>query len=264
MNYHRIYEQLVDRARGRELVGYSEKHHIVPRCIGGSDEPGNLVAFTAREHYFAHQLLLKMHPNVVGLWFAAHCMSKKGIIGKYGSRNYEWVRRGFAKCQSVRLKGKPRDPAAIRGLVEAWHKPKSASHRAALSAANRGKTASEETRRKLSEAHKGRVASAETRAKLSKARLGKKTGLTNKSRTGMTNSAETRAKISAANRGKKHSDQWKLNISLGQASLPDEVIKGIRAAYEGSVKISEIARRFGLSRSHTSRIAKRESYGWVA
>ena len=36
---------------------YVEKHHIIPRCIGGSDHKENLVSLTAREHFVCHLLL---------------------------------------------------------------------------------------------------------------------------------------------------------------------------------------------------------------
>ena len=43
--------------------GYVERHHILPKCVGGGDESENLVPLTPEEHYLAHQLLVKMHPD---------------------------------------------------------------------------------------------------------------------------------------------------------------------------------------------------------
>jgi hypothetical protein len=43
----------------RELDCYTERHHIIPLCMGGSDDKENLVTLTAREHYIAHLLLTK-------------------------------------------------------------------------------------------------------------------------------------------------------------------------------------------------------------
>lgn len=63
MNYQRIYNQLIDRAKKRCLEGYKEVHHIVPRSMGGSDEKDNLVELTAREHFIAHWLLWRIHRN---------------------------------------------------------------------------------------------------------------------------------------------------------------------------------------------------------
>lgn len=57
------------------LDGYFEKHHILPRCLGGSDFKENLVLFTGREHFFAHVLLTKIYPEHNGLKFALHRMA---------------------------------------------------------------------------------------------------------------------------------------------------------------------------------------------
>lgn len=70
MNYCRIYSSLVNRARfqyrkKRKRTDpnfvYYENHHILPRCLGGSDSENNLVLLTAREHFLAHRLLCKIY-----------------------------------------------------------------------------------------------------------------------------------------------------------------------------------------------------------
>lgn len=44
----------------RTISGYVEKHHIIPKSMGGSDDASNIVELTAREHFIAHLLLTKM------------------------------------------------------------------------------------------------------------------------------------------------------------------------------------------------------------
>lgn len=61
MNYARVYEELVERAKLRSNEGYVEHHHIIPKAHGGTNEPANIVALTAREHYVAHWLLVKIY-----------------------------------------------------------------------------------------------------------------------------------------------------------------------------------------------------------
>jgi hypothetical protein len=61
MNYQKIYDRLVSNAKNRPVEGYTEKHHIKPKCIGGDDSNDNLVRLTSREHYIAHRLLYKIH-----------------------------------------------------------------------------------------------------------------------------------------------------------------------------------------------------------
>lgn len=63
MDYRKIYNSLIERAKNRKLNTYKEKHHIIPKCMGGSNTKENLVELTAREHYMAHLLLVKMHPD---------------------------------------------------------------------------------------------------------------------------------------------------------------------------------------------------------
>lgn len=64
MDYNRIYRELIDNAITREpLIGYVETHHIIPKCVGGTDDKCNLVDLTAREHFIAHLLLTKLYDD---------------------------------------------------------------------------------------------------------------------------------------------------------------------------------------------------------
>lgn len=71
MNYTNIYMSLITKAklknRIKDVKVSLEKHHILPSCIGGGDEPENLVLLTPREHFVAHKLLVKMYPSSIGL-----------------------------------------------------------------------------------------------------------------------------------------------------------------------------------------------------
>ncbi len=60
--YHNIYDRLIDKAKQRDLseLAVYEKHHIIPRSFGGSDEDDNIVNLSLREHFLAHKLLIKM------------------------------------------------------------------------------------------------------------------------------------------------------------------------------------------------------------
>lgn len=62
MDYQVEYDKLIANAQDRGTVdGYSEKHHIIPRSHGGSDDKSNLVELTAQEHFMAHFYLWKIH-----------------------------------------------------------------------------------------------------------------------------------------------------------------------------------------------------------
>lgn len=59
--YTKWYEALIEKAKQRgSVLGYKERHHIVPNCFIKNNSKENLVELTAREHYIAHLLLWKM------------------------------------------------------------------------------------------------------------------------------------------------------------------------------------------------------------
>lgn len=95
MDYQHHYNLLIERARSRLLEGYRELHHIIPRCLGGTDEPNNLVYLTAKEHYVAHQLLVKIHPTEPKLVYAAKMMSANPWGKRGTNRLYGWLRERF-------------------------------------------------------------------------------------------------------------------------------------------------------------------------
>jgi len=47
-------------SRDPAVLSYIEKHHIIPKSLGGNNEPENLVCLTAKEHFICHLLLPKM------------------------------------------------------------------------------------------------------------------------------------------------------------------------------------------------------------
>jgi hypothetical protein len=102
VDYKKIYDALIERGRNRVIEGYSESHHIVPRCMGGSDDADNLVRLTPEEHYVAHQLLVKMYPGNRKIAYAVLAMS---MCGK-GRRLYGWLRRRVSAAMSEHKKGK--------------------------------------------------------------------------------------------------------------------------------------------------------------
>ena len=53
---------------------YCEAHHIIPKCLGGSDDKTNIILLTAREHYIAHLLLRRIYPGTYSLAFAVEFM----------------------------------------------------------------------------------------------------------------------------------------------------------------------------------------------
>lgn len=111
MNYSKIYDALINRACSRISDGYVERHHIIPRCMGGSDENTNLVALYPDEHFLAHILLLKIHKNTKYRHQLAKavqhmCCVSKNHDGKRITRKlYGWLKREHALAMSVASKG---------------------------------------------------------------------------------------------------------------------------------------------------------------
>lgn len=58
--YTTWYNSIISRAKNRQLTGYKENHHIIPKSLGGTNNKDNLVFLTAREHFICHLLLSKM------------------------------------------------------------------------------------------------------------------------------------------------------------------------------------------------------------
>lgn len=96
MDYQRIYDILVTRGKNRVLAEYAESHHILPRCLGGTDDPDNLVNLTPEEHYLCHQLLVKIHPNNAKLLNAAMFMTANGM-GRRSNKVYGWLKRRYSE-----------------------------------------------------------------------------------------------------------------------------------------------------------------------
>ena len=72
LTYNEFIQNILD-TRGRFGVPegeYKERHHILPKCMGGNDDELNLIDLYAREHYEAHRLLAQENPHDKGLQFA--------------------------------------------------------------------------------------------------------------------------------------------------------------------------------------------------
>lgn len=192
MNYAAHYERLIARARARMLTGYRERHHVIPRCMGGTNRIDNIVELTAAEHYVAHLLLVYVHPDRPGLAHAAVLMSARGK--RKGNKVYAAMveklrrvktpehRRRISEGKKGKLKGpmKAETRAKLSAASKGKPKPFSPAHLAAVRAANIGRDRS------------GRRHTPEELAKMRAAQMGNKKWL------GRRHRPETLAKMSAA------------------------------------------------------------------
>lgn len=106
MNYVKHYNLLIDRARNRTLSYYTERHHIIPRCMGGDNRTSNIVKLTAEEHYVAHLLLIKIYPNNNSLIYAASMMTVSSCDNKRNNKRYGWLRKKYQLACKTRIGNK--------------------------------------------------------------------------------------------------------------------------------------------------------------
>lgn len=101
MDYLKIYNSLIKRGKNRQLTGYTETHHIMPKCIGGTNHKCNLVKLTAKEHFICHLLLCEIYPENTKLRFALWnmCNVKRNYQNRYrvSSRLYNFIREEYSK-----------------------------------------------------------------------------------------------------------------------------------------------------------------------
>ena len=195
MNYMDHYNKLIDKARNRPPPeGYYERHHVIPKALGGSNKKENLVSLTAREHFVAHLLLAKIHGGT--MWVAVYMM--RGLQNNTG-RKYEWVKKRQSesmKGEGNSFYGKSHTPESLAKMTRYGYKH-SEETKKHFSESRRGsnngmygRTQSPETRAKIAAKKQGLKMSEEIRARHSKARSGK-----GNPRYGVKLSDETKEKI---------------------------------------------------------------------
>lgn len=198
MNYERIYNQLISRAKTRILNGYKERHHIVPKCIGGTDTLDNLIDLTAREHFIAHKLLCEIYPNNHKLLYAHWVMVNKAQSNTqqrlYNISSKEYERIKLLVSESRKL---------FKHTIETKRKISQSSK--GRPAWNKGKCHSTETKKKISESNKGNVA--HNKGKFHSAETKRKMSEWQQNRTNNPKSDEHKQKISKTLSGKKREPQ---------------------------------------------------------
>lgn len=108
MNYNRIYNLIIDNAKGRRESYLLELHHIIPKCCGGKSVKENLVFLTPKEHYVCHQLLMKLFPEEASLLFVTHMMTRKSSKYNRDNKEYSWIKNRRSLVASETAKGKKR------------------------------------------------------------------------------------------------------------------------------------------------------------
>lgn len=158
MTYKEFIDNILE-TRGRFNCGeeYHERHHIVPKCMGGTNEEENLIDLFAREHFEAHRLLALENLDNDSLILAWTMMAwaKNDNEQRYEvtAEEYEFAKIALSQIQS-KLKSGCNNPMYGKTTIGNTGKKASAKTRKKMSDSH--KNPSEETRRKMSEGQKER------------------------------------------------------------------------------------------------------------
>jgi hypothetical protein len=172
MNYQKVYNAIINKAVSEnrdKKHGYFEKHHILPKSLGGSNKKSNLVLLTAKEHFLAHRLLVEMYPNRSYEWqkmiYAASfflASSKHHNREQISSRFYEQIKKTLSEIKS----GIPRSEETIAKIkatkaknprvVSEEEKKKHSERMKGVNNPMFGKTHTKEVRDYISNLNKGR------------------------------------------------------------------------------------------------------------
>lgn len=181
MNHRHVYMLIIEHAKSEMKNGhrpstkyqkknfsnqYFEFHHILPKSLfpNWNKRKSNIVALTAREHFFCHQLLDKIYPDTnmfMALWLLANDGQNNYCVK--GSRLYESLRIKAATFSKNRT-WCPTDEQIANMKIGCKHRD-TPEYRKKLSDSLKGKKFSDERKKHISESLKGRKQTDEEKAK---------------------------------------------------------------------------------------------------
>ena len=148
------YRNLRTRKEAKKVLGYCERHHIVPKSLFGTDKSTNLVYLTAHEHFVCHLLLTKMTIGLENrsmwhaLWKVTNQRRAYQHRYKVTGKMYEKIKIQNAKALSASNKGKPN--------YKSKGKPKTDEHKKNLSISLTGYKHTAERNAAISRSHTGK------------------------------------------------------------------------------------------------------------
>jgi hypothetical protein len=110
--YTVTYYKIINRAISRKLQSYKERHHIIPKSLGGPNTKDNIVELTAKEHFICHLLLTKMVMDTFkkkmsyAVWLMCN-VKNQNQSNRYipNGNTYSKIREVHAKVVSSSLQG---------------------------------------------------------------------------------------------------------------------------------------------------------------
>jgi hypothetical protein len=180
MDYKNHYDKLIEKAKSRTLSEsvYSERHHIIPKCLGGNNSKTNIVRLLPKEHYIAHLLLFNLYPNNQSLAYSFWMMSNGN---KKDKRTYRVSGKVYEEIRNkISLIMKERPPFFAGKTHTEESKQKNREAHIGKPGTWIGKTHSEESKQKMSNKRKGIIISDDIRLNMSKGMIGKSKSKTHK------------------------------------------------------------------------------------
>ena len=211
ITYEEFIQNILD-TRGRFACGdeYHERHHIVPKCMDGTNDESNLIDLFAREHFEAHRLLALENPDNIKLVYAWRMMSivKDPNQDRYiiTAEEYEESRIIFSKIQSEISKQMWKDDQRRKRHSELMKEKFSGENnpmygRRGEDSPLYGRHPSKETLENMCRAARERAQNPEFIEKLSSTQKERLKDPTNNPMYGKHHSDETKRKIGNANKG---------------------------------------------------------------
>lgn len=220
MDYKKVYDLIILNAKYDNRIKlrssdegyiYYERHHIIPKCLGGDNSKENLVLLTAKEHFLAHKLLVEIYPENSKIFWAFHRMFFSDSNRKIKINSREYLRLKI--LSSINLSKLHKGKVINQKQIEFLKKRNKGSGNPMFGkiSYNRGKTFSTEVRNKVSQSLKGRKFTEEHKKNISICKKGVNIGVNNPN-FGNRMSEESKKRISEKNKGNKYNVGRKYSI----------------------------------------------------
>jgi hypothetical protein len=242
LHYLSRYISIITKFKNRDLLKKENpgfhRHHIIPKCLSGTNEKINLVTLSPREHYIIHHLLWKAFPQT-NLTTAF-----KGMVHGF---NYGSHRITSKVYERLCLDYYPINRENLLGNTHASGK-RTPEQRQRMSESQKGIKHSDESKKKMSESQRNKPpVTEETKLKISLANKGRvrdpllnqmqsermkgntyvrglkfsdesKERMSESAKNRQPMSEETKQKMSESQKGRKHSDETRKKMSETQSN----------------------------------------------
>ena len=140
--YKDYYDELILlRGSKDKPKGYSERHHVIPKWMGGTNNKNNLIYLSFKDHVFAHWLLWKQFRDKPSAYSYYMMMKRKKVNPNPTVQQFAQTNKGRKLTQPHKDKiglscSKPK-PEGFGKHYNAAHLRKSVSVRGVLYESNR-------------------------------------------------------------------------------------------------------------------------------